>query len=304
MNNYERDKALWDGKFQFLEQQKEQAKQDLVDSLRRFEMTLMHVQRARSNEKDEQESSVSDLILSVERKCQSQLDDAHQTHQRVVADYEDKLRVQCREIKQQKDQQMMVQHGKQGNQLLSEKKFSEMLDNEKRLQQEIDQVKNMRDIKMMEQQRQFEGERDTLKQKFQEYEQKYKDVESKRSTLIFEFEKVPLIYIIMQERAKWNLDRDHLANLKNDLGDQLEKLERKKDFLLRENEKLKNEQKATRRSVNANNITSNLMTVNKYKPGGFNNVSGMDDFIHFLQGLECKEINTHLITQVTLQLAQ
>lgn len=44
----------------------------------------------------------------------------------------------------------MVQHGKQGNQLLSEKKFSEMLDNEKRLQQEIDNVKNDRDAKVME----------------------------------------------------------------------------------------------------------------------------------------------------------
>lgn len=62
-------------------------------------MTLMHVQRARSNEKDEQESSVSDLVLQVERRCQSQQDDANQTHQRVVADYEDKLRTLQREIK-------------------------------------------------------------------------------------------------------------------------------------------------------------------------------------------------------------
>lgn len=64
-------------------------------------------------------------------------------------------------------------------------------------------------------------------------------------------------------------------NLKGDLQDQLEKLERKKEFLLRENEKLKNEQRATRRSVNtANNMTSHTMlTANKYKPGGMNNVS-------------------------------
>jgi hypothetical protein len=50
---YEREKALWEGKFHFLEQQKEQAKQDLVDALKKFEMTLMHLQRARNNEKDE-----------------------------------------------------------------------------------------------------------------------------------------------------------------------------------------------------------------------------------------------------------
>jgi hypothetical protein len=37
---YERDKALWDGKFQFLEQQKELAKSDLQEATRKFEMTL------------------------------------------------------------------------------------------------------------------------------------------------------------------------------------------------------------------------------------------------------------------------
>jgi hypothetical protein len=55
--------------------------------------------------------------------------------------------------------------------------------------------------------------------------------------------------------------------LKHDLQDQLDKLEKKKEFLLRENEKLKNEQRATRRSVNAaHNMTSHtLLTANKYK---------------------------------------
>lgn len=31
-SSYERDKALWDGKFQFLEQQRDQAKQDLQEA--------------------------------------------------------------------------------------------------------------------------------------------------------------------------------------------------------------------------------------------------------------------------------
>jgi len=49
-----------------------------------------------------------------------------------------------------------------------------------------------------------------LKNKISELEIKYKEVEGKRSTLIFEFEK---------ERAKWNLDKDHLNNIKNELAD-------------------------------------------------------------------------------------
>jgi hypothetical protein len=39
-SSYERDKALWDGKFQFLEQQKDQAKSDLQEATKKFEMTL------------------------------------------------------------------------------------------------------------------------------------------------------------------------------------------------------------------------------------------------------------------------
>ena len=49
-----------------------------------------------------------------------------------------------------------------------------------------------------------------MKQKIAELEARYKDIENKRNSLIFEFEK---------ERAKWNLDKDHLVNIKNELID-------------------------------------------------------------------------------------
>ncbi len=39
-STYDRDKALWEGKCQFLEGQKEQYKRDLVESQKKFEMTL------------------------------------------------------------------------------------------------------------------------------------------------------------------------------------------------------------------------------------------------------------------------
>ena len=48
----------------------------------------------------------------------------------------------------------------------------------------------------------MEKERETLKGKMQDVESKCKELENKRSTMIFEFEK---------ERAKWGFERDHLA---------------------------------------------------------------------------------------------
>lgn len=44
---YDKDRVLWEGKFHFLEQQKEQARSDLQDALKKFETTLQHLQRAR-----------------------------------------------------------------------------------------------------------------------------------------------------------------------------------------------------------------------------------------------------------------
>lgn len=61
---------LFIGKFTFLEGQKEQAKQDLVDALKKFELTLQHLKRARNNEKDEQETNLNELLMSMEKKYQ------------------------------------------------------------------------------------------------------------------------------------------------------------------------------------------------------------------------------------------
>lgn len=41
--NQEKNQALWENKFHFLEQQRDQAKADLADSLRKFETTLDHL---------------------------------------------------------------------------------------------------------------------------------------------------------------------------------------------------------------------------------------------------------------------
>lgn len=72
-------------------------------------------------------------------------------------------------------------------------------------------------------------------------ENKYKEAEHKRNQLLFEYEK---------ERSKWNMDKDHLIQQKNEGQELVEKLEKKKELLLRENEKLRNDNKVTKRSIN------------------------------------------------------
>jgi hypothetical protein len=54
---YEREQALWEGKFGFLESQRDQAKADLQEAAKKFEMTLEQLQRRGNAEKDRVEQS-------------------------------------------------------------------------------------------------------------------------------------------------------------------------------------------------------------------------------------------------------
>ena len=80
-----------------------------------------------------------------------------------------------------------------------EKKVNELMESENRLKQEIDELKSERDRKQMEYYKDLEKERDTYKQKIYDNEQKCKEIESKRTTMIFEMEK---------ERTRWGIERD------------------------------------------------------------------------------------------------
>ena len=71
-----------------------------------------------------------------------------------------------------------------------------------------------------------------------EYEAKAKESESRRASLMFEYEK---------ERAKWQLERDNLVSQKAEMYESIEKLQSRKDLLLRENEKLRTENKGSRK---------------------------------------------------------
>lgn len=238
---YDKDRALWEAKFNFLEQQREQAKNDLAEAMKKFETTLENLQRARNNEKTQNESNMTDMLLSLEKKYQTQINDINQKNRGACEDYEEKIRKLEREVKALNDRLMLDTHGKLGNQVLNEKKIAELIENEKRSVIEIEEIKRERDIKIKEYQTIFDKERENLKRKIADLEERIREYDNNKSNLIFEHEK---------ERAKWNIEKDHLLTEKNDFQDAVLRLEKKKDFLLRENEKLKNDAKSFRKINN------------------------------------------------------
>lgn len=72
-STYDRDKALWEGKVQFLESQKDNYKRDLLESQRKFEITLDQLQKRGNQSKERQESSQQAILKVLESKYKQQI---------------------------------------------------------------------------------------------------------------------------------------------------------------------------------------------------------------------------------------
>ena len=237
---YDRDRELWSGKFRFLETQKEQARADLQDAMHKFEQTLQNLQKARANDPNQKEN-ITDMLLTIEKKYQSQMAEAAENQSKMMQELEDKNKRLEKELKNLRDKLVLDTHGKLGNQNMNEKKLNDYMESEKRLQNEMEQIKIERDVKIVEYQTVLDKEREMLRNKCNDMENRFKESENKRTNQLYEHEK---------ERAKWFIEKDHLLNQKNDIQDTLMKLEKKKEILLRENEKLRNDYKNSKRNNN------------------------------------------------------
>jgi hypothetical protein len=73
-----------------------------------------------------------------------------------------------------------------------------------------------------------------------------------------------MIFDLEKEKARWQMEYDSLLSYKRDQDDIIQNLERRKDMIFKENERLKNEWKNNRNSVERSSIGSGtLMNPNK-----------------------------------------
>lgn len=219
-STYDRDKALWEGKCQFLESQKETYKRDLNEQQRKFELTLEQLQKRGSIDKDKFENNQQALIKVIESKYNNKIKEMMDTHQMVLNESSSKVKRLENEVKLLNDKIQMDNRGKQNEYGNLEKKVQEMVENEKRYLAELDEVKMERDRRIQDYQRQLDKDKENYRYKLSEYEQKAKDAESKRSQLMFEFEK---------ERAKWQLEKDNLQSKTHEMEELNDKLNHRKE---------------------------------------------------------------------------
>ena len=82
----------------------------------------------------------------------------------------------------------MDKQNKSGSQIITDRKMKEMEENEKRLLAEIERIKNQRESELQEIRSQ-EKEKDNLKQKLKDRDEKYRDLERKKQHQLYELEK-------------------------------------------------------------------------------------------------------------------
>ena len=82
----------------------------------------------------------------------------------------------------------MDKQNKSGSQIITDRKMKEMEENEKRLLAEIERIKNQRESELQEIRSQ-EKEKDNLKQKLKDKDEKYRDLERKKQHQLYELEK-------------------------------------------------------------------------------------------------------------------
>jgi hypothetical protein len=226
----ERDKILWDNKFNFLNQQRDSANQKLHESQRKFETTIEQLKKRGNLDKDRLESATSSLLASVEARYSSQIRDLQETHAALLQTANEKAKTMERDYRIIREELELERRGRSCDSGSLEKRLLELTENERRLIAEVESLKKEKERKLVELQENFSKDKQALRSKLSDIEKRAKEAENQRGQLFLEHEK---------ERAKWALERDHLVLQRNDSQDLVARLEKKRDALLRENEKMR-----------------------------------------------------------------
>lgn len=233
----DKERVLWENKFAFLVQQKDTAKSDLYEAQRKFEFTLQQLQKREQTGKEKHEGTMNSLISSIEARYNSQIKDLQESNISSLEQLNLKLKLADQEIKGLKEELEISRRGKNlitGN---IDKRCRQLQEIEAKLISEIDNLRVEKDKKTREIEDSAGFEKEQMRNKIIDMEKKVKDAEMMKSQMYLELEK---------ERSKWQMERDHLLNAKNEALEIVERLESRKDLLMRENERLKGEKLKTR----------------------------------------------------------
>ncbi len=133
-----------------MESQKEQHKSDLHDAQRKFEMTLEQLQKRGSVEKDKLENNQSTILTVMEQKFKQQMKDDKEHTLRNTADLSEKVKTLEKENRQLQNKLQLEQRDKMSDHGTMERRVHELIENESKMQDEVDGLKGDRDRMLLE----------------------------------------------------------------------------------------------------------------------------------------------------------
>ena len=233
----EKEKALWEGKFDFLEKQKDQAKKDNEDALRQFQQTVDQLQRSQNESKTKHEHNHNSVLQQLESKFKKELKEGQEANTATINQLQGTIRRLEKEKNSLNERLEISSKSMMSEQGGLEKKMERVQEARDRLEEEYDLVKADKDKKIEEIKRQFEREKDVLKQKNADLQQKSKNTDSKQTELILSHE---------TNRAKWDQEKSYLLSAKEDAISELKSMQRKFENQVAEIQRLKEQSKQTK----------------------------------------------------------
>ena len=236
---YDKDKAVYDGKISFLDQQNKKLKIDLAEHQNQFDMMFQKFHNYRLVDKEETESSHNAYIETLENRYNAQIQDLKEQNKYIVDNLKEKIRNLEKEIKKLEIENNSMLDKKYGNNIIQEKKINELLNNEKKLQKEIMILRSQKDNLTLGFQKELEKEKDLFKNKIYKIENKCKKLENDKYQFMFEQEK---------NKTQWYIEKDRMMSELNDKLETIDKLDKQKYQLIKENEKIKGNLKTLRKA--------------------------------------------------------
>jgi predicted nucleic acid-binding Zn-ribbon protein len=101
--NYDKDMALWQGKVEFLEQQREQLKSEIAESTTHFNMMFNKLKEHRVADKEDAESVKHAELIALEQRFLNEISEIREQHRGYVSDVEETNRKLDKENRKMKD---------------------------------------------------------------------------------------------------------------------------------------------------------------------------------------------------------
>ena len=220
--------------------QKDLANADLTKAHQNFYETMEKANRERTRQKEKLENSTNATIASMESSHTRLLKDMQGSYQCQFTELTDKNKYLEKELRGVRETLELERREKRAYLESLEKKVVELQDREFILIAKIESLQEDRDKQLNEMSETLYSEKELLRGRIYDLEKRTRDAEHQRGSMFMDNEK---------ERAKWNMERDRLLSQNYEVLDDLERINKHKDILLRENERLRSQQGNNRNPV-------------------------------------------------------